>query len=163
MEFKDKKADSRLLFPFVIFLWVLVVVALSIGLAIFNASRAEVKGEEARILGYRLIDCLVEQGTLNPETFEKDFNVYGECGLNNQIINDSGYFYFRVLLKLEEEGQEQKILSGGKSILLDFSELEAKEEDSPKSFKKEIKINYLEEREVLEVIAVSNNRGKKKI
>ena len=71
-----------------------------------------------------------------------------------------------MLLKLEEgqrDEQEQKILSGGKSLLLDFSELEVKEKDSPESFKREIQIIYLEEREILEVVAVSNNRGEKKI
>ncbi len=92
MIIKNKKGAEEYLSPWMFLIWVIIAVAIIIGVVIFNSAEIDVRGREAEILAVRSIDCLVDNGYVNEDFFQDYFNIYEKCGLEEEIITNGDYW-----------------------------------------------------------------------
>jgi len=106
-----KKADSKMLSLWWIFVLAFAGGIIVIGVLIFYSYEADVRNAEASILSEKIISCLADEGRLNLEFLSDDFDIYSSCALNKKAI-DSGFF-IKIELR-DEEGNVLKTISEGK-------------------------------------------------
>lgn len=146
MLFKNKRADDRYLVFWLIFNFVLIVVALYIVVGVFYSTQFDVRQREARILGLRIEDCLEETDS---NFLNQDFNIFKECGLSEEIIKNGDYYSKISFSKNGEKLREEIVVGVGKfEIYCELGET-AEGDDFPECFenyfivKDDIKINIL--------------------
>ena len=92
-----KKGEERI---FTIW-WFIIVMAVSAVIVLatlgFFSKEADTKGYEAGILYERIMECLVQNGYLRSD-FSETFEVYGECNLNKEVIENTSSFYIGIYL-----------------------------------------------------------------
>lgn len=79
---KNKKADERVLSIYLFIIYIIVSIGIVSGVLIFYGKQLDIRYAEAGMLNNKVIDCLVEQGKLNPEILKADFNIINFCNLN---------------------------------------------------------------------------------
>ncbi len=90
--FSNKKGAEEYLSPWMFLIWVVIAVAVVIGVIIFNSAKIDVREKEAEILAVRSFDCLVDNGYVREDFFQDDFNIYEKCGLEEGVINNGDYW-----------------------------------------------------------------------
>lgn len=100
----NKKAEEKYLSPWNFFIWGIVLVIIVIALAIFNTSQTDVRKEEARIIGARIIDCIKENGFLRSEILNESVDLAELCSLNKETI-ENGNFYIELQINEPDVGE----------------------------------------------------------
>jgi len=139
----NKRGGEKLLSIWWFLVLGLVGMGIVLGVILFFSADINVKKIESEILTERILNCVIDQGSLID--FE-NLDFYETCGINKDFFNDE--FYFRVFL-----GGEMKFSQGdsGLEVLC-----EIKGSNNPKCTKKIVII----EGKVLEVLAASNQKGR---
>ncbi len=110
----DKKADTKYLSLW----WFLIIAIIGLGIVggviIFYSKDVNVKSLEADILAKRVVDCLNKGGKLINDFGDEGFNLFKECKLNQQLIDESGMFYLEIttLFKVDEQEAKKPIKFG---------------------------------------------------
>ena len=110
---KNKKGDEKLLSIWWFFVLMVIGGGIVIGVMIFNSNEVNTNELEADILTERIVDCLDNNGYLNENLLNEDFNIFEECGLNEKVFRTGSNFYFSILIYDENENEIKEIISGG--------------------------------------------------
>jgi len=156
----NKKAEERFLTPWMFIVWILIGVAIVIGVLLFNSAKIDVRKTEADIFTTRLADCMTDTGYLI-KGITKD-NVFEVCGLEKDSILNGNY-YFEISAKEIESGIYliDLIEKGKRDLKLQCQLKEtAKAEEFAECSKRTFKVyNNLEDKKlVLVSIFVSTNQ-----
>ena len=100
---KNKKADERYLSPWMFAIWALVGIFIVAGVLMFYNAQGDVRELEADILNIRIFDCISKDFSYS-EVSAEEFDIYDKCGLNQAVLDESGNFYFKIIIK-DESGQ----------------------------------------------------------
>jgi len=96
---RSKKADSKLLSIWWFFILIVVVGGVVIAVAMFNSTKIDIRSIETEILSERVTDCILNFGKINTNFFDKDFDIFEECGISKKAVNSSGNFYLNISVK----------------------------------------------------------------
>jgi hypothetical protein len=156
--FKDKKAE-KLLTIWWFFVLALVGGAIVIGVLIYYSGEIDIRKLEAELLSDRILVCLSEQGKLNEEFLKDDFDIFQECMLDREIIENSGDFYINVSL-YNSEGEGIKEITKGVGSFEVNCKLEGG--DYPRCYEKEVFVfDSLGEKLKFKILAGTNQEIKK--
>ncbi|MBM3246936.1 hypothetical protein FJZ17_00120 [Candidatus Pacearchaeota archaeon] len=144
--------------------WFLVLAVIGAGMiagtSIFYASDIDIRVLQSEIITNKVVDCLINNGQVNPSVFSEDFNFFDTCDLNRNLIENSGFFY----IKLSISGVNSKNLVFGNRAFeedcLFASQLNAKA--YPLCTQKKISSSYLGEKVNIEMTTGSNYKFVKK-
>ena len=88
----NKKGDEKLLSFWLIVVWAMVGVVV-VGLVLrYYAVTMDVRKTEADILAMKILNCVSDNGYLNENILNGNFDVYAECNLKKEIIENGEYF-----------------------------------------------------------------------
>lgn len=158
-----KKGSERVLSIWHFIVFGIIGLGIVAAVWLFYSAEVDVREIEILMLQNKLYDCVVEQGFVD-EFLEEEIDVFGNCGLNKEIIEED--FYFRVLL--ENSAEELKRIDKGvrsfeKDCEVVLSGVEAKR--YPKCFMKNESVLYHEGSEIktatIKFLTASNQQGRK--
>ncbi len=92
----NKRGGEKYLYFWLVINFIAIVVAVSIVLLLFYSMDLNAKEIEAQVLSMKISDCLIENGYLNDDVFNEDFNesdIIKDCRLDKSVLSD---FYFNV-------------------------------------------------------------------
>ncbi|HUS50687.1 MAG TPA: hypothetical protein VMZ91_11010 [Candidatus Paceibacterota bacterium] len=117
--FKNKKAAEKILSIWWIFVLAIAGGGIVLGVLIYNSAEFDVRYDDSNLLAEKIVNCLVEQGKINPDFLKEDFDIFSECGLSKEVI-DSDVFYINITL-IDSSGEvlREPIYSGAKSFQVD--------------------------------------------
>ncbi len=106
----NKRGEER-----IFSIWWFVVIVVISGVIVlatlgFFSKESNTKDYESKILYDKILECLVENGHLR-EDFNKDFDIFSSCNLDEQVIEKTGNFYLEIKLANElilEKGDKSK-------------------------------------------------------
>jgi len=77
---------------------VLVLMALAVvaGVAVNTSSDANTREFEAGLLMTRAVDCLISKGYVNEQFMAGNFDIFSECSLDKEMINESAKYYLKI-------------------------------------------------------------------
>ncbi|MEM4325741.1 MAG: hypothetical protein QXU40_00360 [Candidatus Pacearchaeota archaeon] len=105
--FKINTIASEKLFSLWWFLILGVVgVAIVGGVFIFYSGDIDIRETESLVLYNKLMDCITDNGYLNRNLIEENFDILKECNLNRVVLS-SGIFYLRVKIY---DGENRSLL-----------------------------------------------------
>ena len=81
------------------FAFALIGIGVAAAVIGFYGQDIDVRGEEARILNYKLYNVLKSYDGLNLDVFEKGYDVLGSAGIDKEVFGNGDYFYRIALLK----------------------------------------------------------------
>ena len=139
--------------------FVLVVIGLGIvsGVIIHASAEANVKILESDILITRVIDCIVENGQINQEFMDGNFDIFNECSLSKGVIDEDLEHYLSI--KVYDSTTLISEASYGNSEFETQCELEGK--NYPECSERNIPVlSRQEEKLTLYIKAGSNQIGK---
>jgi len=148
----NKKAYSGLA-DIVVFIVVALIIWLGIfaGFWIFYSVETDVRIEEARIIGGRLVSAVAERGELNNGVLLEEFDILKSSGLNKDLFYNGGDYY--ISLGVFKDGEIVKDFEEG---TLDFRvKCELKGEGLPKCYSKSVQLEDYE----IEILTASNQMG----
>jgi len=97
--FQSKKADERYLSPWMFLIWAIIGVSIIIGVIQFYSVIVDSRALEASILNTRIMDC-VSQEFNYAKISNPNFDVYGACNLNKEVLESKNdYYYFNLSVK----------------------------------------------------------------
>jgi hypothetical protein len=108
---KNKKGDDRYLVFWLIFNFMLIVVALYAVIAIFYSTSFDVRQREARLLGLTISDCLQETQS---DFLSSSFDIFKECAINKKVIENGNYYINVSFSENRKRIREDIILGTGK-------------------------------------------------
>jgi hypothetical protein len=120
---------------------------------------------EAEILSNKVLGCLSNDGKINEDALNKDFNLFEECRLNKDII-DSSYFYINVTVLNSKNEVIKELKFGNPSFEKDCAiKKNAEAKNFPECSSKKIRIflDYLNDFVYVSIFAGSNNKGQREI
>jgi len=106
---KNKKADSRLLSPWLFLVLAIIGVCIVIGVWIFYSIETDIRFAEARALSNRLIWAVSEEGYLREEVLG-NYDIMRGAGLEDEKFIRAGFFYFNLTIVEPEENGEEYVL-----------------------------------------------------
>ncbi|HLD37795.1 MAG TPA: hypothetical protein VJA86_04360 [Candidatus Nanoarchaeia archaeon] len=175
----SKKAGEKVLSIWWFFVLAFVGVSVVAAVSMFYSADVDVKEIEAGILADRVADCIVQNGYLSSSFIGGNFKLK-ECGLNEEVIQNSQNFYIGISAydfsscneKMECKGKIGKLnFSAGMSTMPENCRIKEAEEKkggkaeyfprcSEKSF---VALNRrdktIPEKLILKIVAGSNQRG----
>ena len=83
----DKRGGEKYLSIWWFFVLAVIVGGIVIGVSAFNVADIDVKEIEADILANRVIDCVINNGYINEDFLNKNFDVFEKCYLNREIVD----------------------------------------------------------------------------
>jgi len=163
----DKRGSEKLFSIWWLFVLIIVGIGIIAGVYIFYSAEVNIKEVEAELLSNKLMDCIVEQGFLIEDIFEKNFDISKKCSINQEVI-ESGDFYFNISLYDENKKLLRESIFLGTSSFEKHCQVveETKEAKKyPMCFERIEKGLYSEEGKLKEVtikvLAGSNQKGGK--
>jgi len=108
----NKKADEKYLSIWMFLIWVIIGVSIVLGVLMFYSVQGDVRQIEAQLLADKLSLCLISNFNY-AEILKSDFDIYSKCGLNKDIFDKGGLYYFNINITGENSGQLGKIIFGG--------------------------------------------------
>lgn len=90
--FKYKKAGEKYLSIWWFFVLIIISVGIVAGVAIFNLSDRSTKELESDILISKVVDCLVDYGYINEDFLSENFDIFKNCYINKEIIEDRQHY-----------------------------------------------------------------------
>lgn len=93
---KNIKASISLLSIWWFFVLVIIAVGIVSGVVIFYGEKIDVRSMEAEILANRIGDCIIQNGEVKLDLFEKTADIFKFCSLNEKMLNESGKYYIHI-------------------------------------------------------------------
>lgn len=152
---KNKRAEEKYMSLWWFFSWIVIAAGIVIGVMAFNSKDVDVREVEAEILSEKLVNCLLDNGNINQDFLENNFDIE-ICDLDLEVLRDSGYFY------IEISSGEVKYEVGEVSFREDcyISEEMKKAEYFPKCIEKKIKGMNSENKMIeVKILTASNQQG----
>lgn len=82
--------------------WFFVLAVVSTGIVVgtlaFYGADINVKGIEAETLTNKIIDCLVNQGKINQDFLETDYDIFENCNLNRSLLAQQGKYFIKITI-----------------------------------------------------------------
>lgn len=159
MILNDKQGEKMFSFFWIVLL-ILVGIVFAIGIGSVYSTDFDVSGKEANILYSRLYDCVVNEGFVDSNFVQGNFDFFEKCDLKESVF-EKGIFSFKVYL-YDYEQEEMKVFSEGKN---DIEQLCASnwEKESFSCFDKKKIVLYEDEGEnkkgYLRILTMSQNSG----
>ena len=111
----NKKAGEKLLSIWWVFVLVVIGVGIVSGVAIYHSKDININGVEAEVMAGKIINCIIDNGYLNPNVLNENFDIFQECNLGKNMFGNGSDFYFSVFI-FDNEELLKKISFGGLSI-----------------------------------------------
>jgi hypothetical protein len=100
---KQKKADSRLLTPWLFVVFAIVGIGIVLGVIIFYDVESDVRVGEARFLTNMIIEGVIENGYLKEKVFERNFDLLQEARINKAKLAPGGDFFVSMIILKDDE------------------------------------------------------------
>jgi len=110
----NKRASEKINAGMFLLYLVLIAGGATVVLSAYVNTPVDIRGYESQILYDKIMNCFVSNGYVNNDTFDSKFDLYSECGLNKNII-DNYHLYFDFSFR-NESGAEIKSFSGGDTL-----------------------------------------------
>jgi len=159
---KGNKGDDRYISPFLFLNWVIIGVAIVLGISIFYNLFIDIRVQESRVLNSNILNCFSEEGYFNNNVLDKDFDFYNKCRLNKEILDESGLYYLRI--KIEGVNQKKEFEIGKKDLELQckLGEKIKDNEKYPRCSEDLINLNDRQGNKFsILIFSVSNQKGEK--
>lgn len=98
----NKKADERILSPWLFVVLTIIGLAIVISVWIFYSSESDVRYEEAKIMSDKLVYALSDSGYLI-EGAEDDYDILKKAGIIPLLMKREGDFYFNITILREDK------------------------------------------------------------
>ena len=92
--FKRKQGGEKYLSIWWFLILAIIGVGIVAGVWVFSSADVDVRGIESGILVDRVVNCIVDTGSLN-ESFVSN-EIFDSCGLDEKMINESGDYYLEI-------------------------------------------------------------------
>lgn len=112
-QFKSKKGTLLSIWWF--FVLAIVGAGIVIGALIFYGANTDVRKLEADILSDRVLNCVTNQGVVNPEFISGKLDIFSKCGLFKELIMDKGVYMIKVE-SIDDSGKIKEIYIFGPDI-----------------------------------------------
>jgi hypothetical protein len=99
--------------------FIVIGVAIVIGLMVFYSTSIDVRQEEAKTLSERLVSGMVSNGYFKDNFFAQNFDILGNADLNPKIMENGGNYYFNI--KVNGQEYEKTLEYGTKSFEIQCS------------------------------------------
>lgn len=141
----NKRAGEEIITPWLIVVWAIILIGIVAGILIFYSAQADARQKEAEILNFKIEDCL-------KENFD-DFDLFQDCKINKEMIEDSGLYYIKI--KINDEVSDYGVRNF--ETLCNLSE---KNENFPKCYETEF---YIQKDKLykIKILTASNQLGAK--
>jgi hypothetical protein len=159
IELKYKKADSRILSPWLFIILAFIGVIIVGGVFSFFSGSLDIRILEAKSLSDRLVFGISDNGYLRNNVLMDSFNIFENSKINEKMLDNNGVYYFNITL-YDESGKLVKSIVKGNS---DFEiQCRLKGNKLAKCFYREFKLYNDQEDKLYNVIILtgSNNGGK---
>jgi len=110
--FRNKKGDDRWISLWLFVNWGFILGAIVVMILLFYGIQIDVRKEEAKIIGLKLADCLIESGKFNDKFLAEDFNIFSSCNLNQSAMWNGDYF-FRISVFKDKQLMKENITGVG--------------------------------------------------
>jgi hypothetical protein len=162
----NKKGNDKFLSPFLVFVMLIVGIAVVASVLIFYGANADVRGIEAYEMARYVLNCASENGNINEEFLDDEYNILDFCDLDEYVYSTGSTFYIRIsLFSVNGESIRETKHYGQRSYEKDCSVAEALNgaENFPVCYidKRYLKNNG--EMIVIEVLSASNQAGEKNV
>jgi len=148
-----KKADSRLLYVWDILIFVSIGLIIAITVGLFFAAEIDVRLEEAQILSNKLVGGIIENGRLDKNALDKDFDILEKAGIDEKILVNGGDFYFKV----EIFDDLVITFSNGTKDFEEYCKLEG--DELPECYEREFFVLKDDKKLKIKILTASNQRG----
>ncbi len=95
---KNKRADSRMLSPWLFFILGLIGVAIAVGVFSYFSGNVDMRVMEARALSDRLVFAIAEDGYLK-EGVSSGFDIFTNSNINEKSLDNQGKLYFNITIQ----------------------------------------------------------------
>ena len=157
----NKKAGERILSFYMFIIFGIIAVGILIGVYWLYSALGDIRKIEAEIITARIADCIVEQGKLI-EKYNEKFDVFSECKLNKEILENPDLYFFKIEIKDINGGNKfEPILAGNPDyeVYCEAREENTKAENWPECWEEKIYALKSEEEVLIRIIGASNNLG----
>ncbi|MDO8517631.1 MAG: hypothetical protein Q7S33_05915 [Nanoarchaeota archaeon] len=146
--------------------WMLVLTIIGLGIVlgvlIYSGSGIDIRKIESQTLSDKILFCLSDNGNLNVKVLQDNFDIYSECGLNKDIFDSSGKYYFNIKIYDSTKKLVKEISAGNPSFNKDCAiEQEITADKYPKCSEISEQPNYNNEAVSLIILAGVNQKEKK--
>jgi hypothetical protein len=155
----NKKGDERMIFIFMMFVWIVVALAFVAGVYIFYGADTNIKLKHANVLSNRLFLCISEGG-FNQKILGEEVNLFKECNINSYYFNNEHLFFARVEIFNESSGEKVKeIIIGSDSLITECNLKGRKNQFVLCTEESEFLLKDGEGKFVVKINTGSNNKG----
>jgi hypothetical protein len=157
---KNKKAE-KLLSIWWFFVLAVIAGGIVIGVLIYSSADISVRETEANVLAEKITDCLIDNGYLKENIFDKNFNIFDFCSLNQKVFEKSGNFYFNISI-FDSENLIFNLAKGNPAFEKDCKIQEKTETKYfPKCSEKQEIALFKDKNVQINILAGSNQNGRK--
>ena len=160
----NKRAEEK----YFSLIWLIVLAFIGgmivIGVLIFSSANIDVRKAESQILITKVSDCLVNNGYINEDAFNENFNFFQECQLSEDVLDESGKYYVSIRVVELDSASDYDMIKPIEIGVLDFKmqcSIKNKEGHFPVCAEKEISALGSDglKRYLIKINAGSNNQG----
>jgi hypothetical protein len=104
MRMRNKKGYYRL-DDIAAYFFAFAIIAIGIAAAVigFYGQDIDIRGEEARVMNYKIYNVIRDRDNFNIDAFEKNFDLLGAAGIDKKVFNNGNYYYHVEILGGYEE------------------------------------------------------------
>jgi len=151
----DKRAYSNFDDMIILFACFIIIGAgIVIGVWIFYSVGIDIRLDESKTMSNRLVGAIVENGYLNKEVLEDNFNILEKAGIDEKAI-DSGNYYFNLII-FEEDSSVRSFVEGNKDFEI---QCELPGAQMAKCYEKELIVSDGDKQYKIKVLTGSNQLG----
>lgn len=99
---QKRKGNSQIISLWWIFLFILVAGAVAGSTVIVYAGGIDLREYESYKLNEKIRGCIIDKGVLIDDFFRDNFDIYEYCGLDKNVFENKGKYYFKISLYSEE-------------------------------------------------------------
>lgn len=158
---KDKKGYDRF-DDVAAYIFAFLIIGLGVGAAIygFYGQDIDIRGEEARVLNYKLYNVVRNRDQVNFGVFDEDFDLLAAANVDRNVFQNGDYYYRIELMG----GLERKTRSDGNpdyGIECDLEIADPDERSSDAFPLCHLTIERVNGGNELKILTASNNRGER--
>jgi len=119
MLIKNKKGGDKLLSLWWFFILGVIGGFIVLGVVIYYSADTNVNPIEASILSDKLVGCLIQEGNLNSNVFNPDFDLFKECNLDRKMFGIGSFLYFNISIYDSDNKLIRELINGSGTFELD--------------------------------------------
>lgn len=159
MKNSNKKADSRLLSPWLFIVLGIIGVAIAVGVFSYYSGTMDIRPLEAKTLSDKLVYGLSEDGYLKEGVIGGGYDIFSSSKIFEKALDNSGKFYFNVSMYNDQGKLEKEFIKGN----IDFEiQCRLKGDKLAKCYYRELIL--VDKKDLkpykIKILAGSNNGGK---